>query len=65
MKEKAVRCVKMIGNKNFVLELIESNSGRYYIVYEREEGKKFSEPFTDLKLALDLFDIKLQELEGH
>lgn len=59
------KTVKMLGTNRFVLELIESLSGSYYIVTEIDEKKIFSEPIKDLSVALYYFDMKMKELEGH
>lgn len=62
----AIKCIKMVGNKHFVLELAESTKGKYYIMEEDARGNKdYSEEMTDLSLALFLFDIRLQNLQGN
>lgn len=59
------RCVKMIGNVKFILELVESTSGSYYIVEDRDGEKTFSSPIKDLNVALSIFNTKLMQLEGN
>lgn len=58
------RTIKMLGNTRFILELVESLSGSYYIIVEKDEVKTFSNPIKDLGAALYLFDIKLNDLIG-
>ncbi len=64
MSAKA-KTVKMIGRKHFTLELMETEAGAYYIVSEVRGQKYFSEPITDLKIALFNFDSQLIKLEGN
>lgn len=59
------KCIKMVGNKNFILSLYETSSGTYYLVEEKNGEKAYSEGFKDFKLANFLFEAKLQELEGN
>lgn len=59
------KCLKMIGNKNFTLELIEADSGSYYVVTEKDEIKYTSPPIRDLKVAFETFDTTLIRLEGN
>lgn len=65
MEIQKARVIKMVGTNKFVLELIESVSGRFYIVEEVSGKKEFSSPMEDMNLALSLFDVRLLKLEGN
>jgi hypothetical protein len=59
------KTIKMIGRKNFIVELVELDSGLYCVRHEVNEKMHFSESIQDFNLASYLFDLKLQELEGN
>lgn len=58
--------IKLIGTKNFEVELYEMPSGLYCIRYENRRlgGSDYSENIQDFKTASYLFDVKVAELEG-
>lgn len=59
-----MKCIKMIGNKRFIIGLYETKSSKYRIVVEKQEVKQDSELINDYAMASFLFDMKLRELEG-
>jgi hypothetical protein len=59
------KCLKMIGKKNYVVQLMESESGSYYIVTEQDEKKDFSPAIQDLNTAMSVFDTVVQQFEGN
>lgn len=64
---KGLKCIKMIGNKEFTVGLYESKLGEYHLVSSinlTDDPDKF-QTVGDLKLALWMFDNRLQELEGN
>lgn len=58
--------IKEVIAPRFEIRLLQLPSGQYCIGYQKtdDEEPSFSEPLIDLGLALHLFDVKLQELEG-
>lgn len=64
MSAKA-KTIKMIGRKHFTLALMETETGSYYLIADVRGAKHFSEPVTDLKMALSAFDSQLIKLEGN
>lgn len=59
------KILKMIGERHFVLELVESESGSYYIVEEIKGTRHYSGPILDYKIADHAFYERLLELQGH
>lgn len=57
----------MIQTPEYVIELTENDDSWYFIRYENKDLDKIitSESMRDLGIALRLFDLKLQELQGH
>jgi hypothetical protein len=62
---KSARCIKMIGTRNFIVELMESESGSFYVVTEIDEVRKFSPPIRDLNTAMAVFDTTVRNFEGN
>lgn len=50
------KILKMIGTKDFLVELIESEDGSYIVLSETKKIKDFSIPTRDLAIALSVFD---------
>lgn len=59
------KTLKLVGTKNFTVELVELDSGMYCVRHEVDEKMHFSEKITDYNIASYMFDLKLQELEGN
>lgn len=61
-----MKTVKSIHTKRYSVELVKVNE-LYYIRYEKSviHGEKLSEAIKDYSLASYLFDLKLNEFEGH
>ena len=57
--------IKSITEAKFRVELVENSKGRYLVRYEQNEKTTTCEPVVDYLVATMLFDIKLQELQGH
>lgn len=57
--------VKSYLTGKFEVELLQDQYGRYRIRYQQHGEDQYSEWITDFITASMLFDIKLQELEGH
>ncbi len=58
--------VKGIETEFYCIELIETRKGGYIVAYTNDEqGPKLTTIFTDMRLALEVFDIKLSLLQGH
>lgn len=61
------KTIKMIQTPEYFIELTETPSSRYLINFENKETGNVvqSESMRDFGIALRLFDLKLQELQGH
>lgn len=61
------RTIKAIFTKYYGVELIADSDDLYFVKYEGMgmDGEKRSEPIRDLNLALQIFDMKLQEMQGN
>ncbi len=57
--------IKSISTLSYRIELLEKNN-KYFIRYDSNNHAEpqLSRPIVDLKIAFDIFDIRLQELEG-
>ncbi len=62
---RSMKTIKMIGTKNFCIELVQLGDSRYVVGYEANGIAKVSEPMKDYKTASYMFDVKLQDLEGN
>lgn len=64
-----VNKIKSIETRRYILALLQSNSGLYYVKYqlllEEDQPSVTSEGVQDLNNALMIFDVKRQELEGN
>lgn len=63
-----VQIMKRIETKRYSLTLGQASSGLYYIKYSnnRDENKDtVSESIQDLNIALMVFEVKHEELEGN
>ncbi len=60
------KTIKAFSTKNYSIELVEHNSGYYYINYQNHKnvGMLSSEMVVDFKMASYMFDLKHEELEG-
>ena len=56
--------IKSIYTKNYSLELLETFNG-YVILWSKSQENRLSERILDYNAASHLFDLKLQELQGH
>ena len=56
--------IKSIYTKNYSLELLETFNG-YVILWSKSQENRLSERIRDYNVASHLFDLKLQELQGH
>jgi hypothetical protein len=54
------KTIKIIETRSYSIELVQTLDDMYYIIYNDE----VSEKLPDLNMALFLFDMKQQELEG-
>ena len=59
------KLVKMLGNKHFCVEMFELENGHYFIRTESGNEAELSESIEDFNTASFLFDLRVQELEGH
>lgn len=61
------KVIKAIFTKYYGIELLADQDDLYFIKYEGSglDGEQKSEPIRDLNLALRLFDLKLQEIQGN
>jgi hypothetical protein len=59
--------VKSVGNRRFDIDLLQVDSGKFYIRYTNSEtgASDFSEAINDYGTATYMFDLKLMELEGN
>lgn len=58
--------IKEISTPKYQIILSQTEDGYYYVSYHNIlEFDAISEPIKDYKTAAYLFDLKLQELEGH
>lgn len=57
--------VKSILTPYFELSMVQDNNGRYCVIYTINQKSVQSEWITDYNTASYIFDIKMQELEGH
>jgi hypothetical protein len=57
--------VKAVETHYFKVELIMDRYGRYVVSYRKGDVDQQSEWITDYATASYIFDLKLQELEGH
>ena len=57
--------VKSYITKQFEVELLQDSNGRYCVRYQYGVDDRYSEWMTDFITASMIFDMKLQELEGH
>lgn len=64
-KIENVTVIKSINRPNFEIAMIETELGDYLVIYEILDQVHSSELLPDYKTAAFLFDLKLQELEGH
>jgi len=62
-----MKTIKKITTRRYEIVLVQLESGAYRIAYEgtMTDEPNISEPIDDYKTASMLFDLKLQELEGH
>jgi hypothetical protein len=60
------KTIKAIYMKRFSVELSETSSGKYVILYRNSftEGVNYSEIISDYNTASYLFDLKVQDLDG-
>lgn len=66
MQDKKILTVKMIGTRRYEIALIEIvESGKYMVIYSKENDNYCSDEISDYSMASSLFDIKLAEIEGH
>lgn len=57
--------VKAVFDPLFEISMVQDINGRYRVEFGRGEAIEFSEWIVDYKMASFMFDMKLQELEGH
>lgn len=62
-----VETIKSVHTKRYDIALVQTPSGLYYIKCEKkgDEETVVSESMTDLGIALHVFDVKIEELEGN
>lgn len=61
-----MKIIKAVSNSKFEVVLAESANGSYSVGTKRGEAKaNIITPIKDLSEALDMFDRKLLEMEGH
>lgn len=63
-----VQVLKRVETKRYSLTLGQATSGLYYIQYSnnKEKDKDFiTDSMRDLNIALIVFDVKYEELEGN
>lgn len=64
--DATVKTIKSISSRNFDISLVQAASGGFRVLYAKGGGEvTMSEPVFDYKMAAYMFDVKLQELEGH
>jgi hypothetical protein len=61
-----VKIIKAISQPRFAVELVETEAGEYRIRVDTQmTGEVISEPIQSLDMALQFFDQKVIEVEGH
>lgn len=62
-----MKTIKAISTRRYEIELVQLDSGHFRISYEGSmtDEPVIGEAIQDYKLASELFDLKVQELEGH
>lgn len=63
-----VQVLKRIETKRYSLTLGQAPSGLYYIKYSNNKDtakSTISDPMRDLNIALIVFDVRYEELEGN
>lgn len=60
------KLIKAFSNKRFRIELYQTPEDQYVIKYDTNSyhGVNYSEMIKDYKIASQLFDMKLDELDG-
>lgn len=64
MSNSKIETIKAIYTKRFEISLLQGPSGLYYIKQVRDKKEYVSDSIRDLKIALYVFDAKVEELEG-
>lgn len=59
------RTIKSYMTKTYEVELFQDEYGRYCVRYEVGGHNEYSEWITDFGTASYIFDLKIQDLEGH
>lgn len=61
------KSIKTLVTRRFEIQLVQLENGTYRIAYEgtMTDEPVLGEPIADYKTASMLFDLKVQELEGH
>lgn len=65
MASAKVKIIKSIESRTFEISLVQLEHGGFCIIYAKDDKTHMSEAVQDYKMAAFMFDLKLQELEGH
>ncbi len=57
------KLIKSMSNRRFSVEL-QQIEDRYYVISEDSEGMRYSQPIVDYRIASDIFDETIRQLEG-
>lgn len=60
-----VKVIKSIETRSFEISLVQLEHGGFCVMYAKDDKTHMSEAVNDYKMAAFMFDLKLQELEGH
>lgn len=60
-----MKTIKMIGMRNFLIEITQLSNGKYVVGTEIRGVASVSQPMDDYSLAAMIFEKTLLQLQGH